>query len=238
MKKNTKAELKRKEDTIILSIIYVFLAWFSVSALVESVPYILSGLGFTIPATGEEINFVTSGASKFLLLILIFYIVTHVERNNLSSLGLTKISINGTIFHSTLLYTIITGTFFALLFMSVSLGINLGSGFKSVHTFVSSYAFWFFILASATSEEVLFRGFLIKRVAWLIKNDFVSLVLVSAFYGFLHLSSWGYIGLLGFGIWGFIIGVYFVYVKESLYPLMIAHFFSDLTIFTLIAWLV
>ncbi|MGQ4834469.1 MAG: CPBP family intramembrane glutamic endopeptidase [Candidatus Asgardarchaeia archaeon] len=225
---------KKQKDIILTSIGFVFLAWLSISTIVNLIPMAFN-FNENFDSIANEMNFLMAGVGKFLLIGAIFIIVQKIEKNDIRSLGLTRLSLKETAIHSLVLYVSITGVFMILFFVATHLGFVPGSGFYQLHDLIRSYAFWFFILSSATLEEILFRGFLIQRFADLVDNDLLSVLLISAFYGFLHLSLWGISGAVAFGFWGLLIGLYFVYVKRNLYPLMIAHFLSDLTIFVMLA---
>ena len=87
-----------------------------------------------------------------------------------------------------------------------------------------AFAFLFLVVV-AVSEEVIFRGYLIRRFTALTRNPIASLVLSSAVFAMGH----GYErsgGVVGVGILGLIFGAVYLWRKSLIAP-MVMHFIQD-----------
>jgi membrane protease YdiL (CAAX protease family) len=81
------------------------------------------------------------------------------------------------------------------------------------------------LVVVAVSEEVIFRGYLIRRFAALLRNPVAALVLSSAIFALGH----GYErsgGVAGVGILGLIFGAIYLWRKSLIAP-MVMHFIQD-----------
>jgi membrane protease YdiL (CAAX protease family) len=82
-----------------------------------------------------------------------------------------------------------------------------------------------FLVVVAVSEEVIFRGYLIRRFTALTRNPIASLVLSSAVFAMGH----GYErsgGVVGVGILGLVFGAVYLWRKSLVAP-MVLHFIQD-----------
>lgn len=93
-----------------------------------------------------------------------------------------------------------------------------------------SLAFSFLLMwpCAAFGEELLFRGFLQNNVeralggeSW--RNGLAAAFVVSLAFGAMHIPSQGYYGLVITGIVGFVLGVFYLAGKRSLFPVVLAH---------------
>ena len=87
-----------------------------------------------------------------------------------------------------------------------------------------AFAFLFLVVV-AVSEEVIFRGYLIRRFTALTRNPIASLVLSSAVFAMGH----GYErsgGVVGVGILGLVFGAVYLWRKSLVTP-MVLHFIQD-----------
>ncbi|NQZ77824.1 MAG: CPBP family intramembrane metalloprotease [Ekhidna sp.] len=81
-------------------------------------------------------------------------------------------------------------------------------------------------LAGGFAEEMVFRGYLLKRISDLIENkkiaDIVAVVVQAVLFGAAHFySNMG--GVLGTAMMGLFFGILFFVFRKSLWPLIIAH---------------
>lgn len=80
---------------------------------------------------------------------------------------------------------------------------------------------------AAFCEELLFRGFLMNTVhnalgnSW--KTGLAAAVIVSLFFGIVHVPSQGLYGLVATGLAGISLGILFLFGKRNLFPVVIAH---------------
>lgn len=184
-----------------------------------------------------NIQFLVVGIGKFILSLWIILVVFFYEKQSLGTIGLEKDNIVKLLIHGLFLFIIITVTFFAIFELGILLSLDVGIGFYNAPLYVNSNYFWLFILASAISEELFFRGFMITRLTFLFKYKNFVILFVSFLYGLLHYSLWGFVGALAFGVWGTLIAVYFVYVKQNIFVVSVAHLLSDIFIFIIISTL-
>ena len=229
MKNSTDAKKdhnNQQDNPIGLSLLVGIFGFFLLSLIIESLETSIFGVG------NSDIHFLMIGTEKFLLVLWIIATVLFIERNDLKSLGLAREDARLILTHSLGLFLIITTTFFVIFIPGLILSGDIGPGFATTKVLITLPTFWFFILASAISEEIFFRAFLIMRFAWIAETKAVSLLGISLIYGILHYSLWGSVGAFSFGVWGFIIGFYYVYVRENVVITSIAHLISDITIFT------
>jgi uncharacterized protein len=90
-----------------------------------------------------------------------------------------------------------------------------------------------FIITSALSEEVLFRGFAVERLTSILKN-FKLASLISWFFFFInHLNPWGIKYTLHLAV--FSIVFYFVYARRrNIYTTILMHSINNLAAFAMI----
>lgn len=85
-------------------------------------------------------------------------------------------------------------------------------------------------LVSSLGEEVIYRGFLIRRLEALGgggKTALRAALLVSSIiFGLVHFA-WGPTGMVQTGFMGLALGIAFVAVKRDLWILVLAHFYMD-----------
>ncbi|MEE9190683.1 MAG: type II CAAX endopeptidase family protein [Candidatus Neomarinimicrobiota bacterium] len=85
-------------------------------------------------------------------------------------------------------------------------------------------------IVSSFGEEVIYRGFLITRIAEMGGNSKIFLkiaVLVSSvIFGLVH-YEWGLMGIVQTGFMGLVLGISFLLVKRNLWILILAHAYMD-----------
>jgi len=83
---------------------------------------------------------------------------------------------------------------------------------------------------AAFGEELVWRGYLLNRVAGLFRETragwVVSLVLVSAAFGYAHVNQ-GFVGVLQEGFAGLLLGLVYVACGRSLWVPIVAHGVTD-----------
>lgn len=101
------------------------------------------------------------------------------------------------------------------------------------------YLLWVLIgfVLGGLLEEILFRGFLLTRVARLFANQpagaVVGLVVTSAAFGLCHLYQ-GWSGVLSTGFIGLLLGLVFLATKKNLWYAILTHGFINLTGLTIL----
>ena len=198
------------------------------------IPTIVSYFEVSLLSSGNDnfsMHFLSLALEKFALVFWIIITVLFIEHNDFISLGFVRSTIQNILYHALVLFIVITITFFLVFLPGLFISGDIGPGFATTKTLITSVTFWFFILASAISEEIFFRAFLIMRLTWISEVKSVSLLAVSLIYGILHYSLWGSVGALSFGVWGFIIGFYYAYIKQDVIVTSSVHFASDVVIF-------
>ncbi len=83
---------------------------------------------------------------------------------------------------------------------------------------------------SSFAEEVIYRGFLITRLAELTGpskyNRIIAVLLSSAGFGLIH-YTWGTMGMIQTGIFGLAMGICYFLLKKRLWALILAHAYMD-----------
>ena len=216
-----------KDKPIAISFLVGLFGFFLLSLFTDSLETLF------YPSSNMDIHFIAISLEKFMLILWIVATVMFIERNDLKSLGFVRTTFKTFFLHSLCLFTAITIAFYMTFIPGLLISGDIGPGFSTTKSLITSPAFWFFILASAISEEIFFRAFLMMRLAWISETKSVALLTVSFVYGILHYSLWGSVGALSFGVWGFIIGFYYAYIREDVGITSIVHLFSDIIIFLL-----
>ncbi|MDH4091555.1 MAG: CPBP family intramembrane metalloprotease [Cyclobacteriaceae bacterium] len=85
-------------------------------------------------------------------------------------------------------------------------------------------------IVSSFGEEVIFRGFLINRIAEMTKatkyNSVIAVMLSSILFGLVH-YEWGPIGMVQTGCMGLVMGISYITLKKRLWILILAHAYMD-----------
>ena len=164
-----------------------------------------------------------------------------LRRSNFRDLGLVLPIWNWKIYLKIVLWSF-------LLFVIALLSFILGSVIMSILTGttaqpdVDNYLYlrenpWIFLvsllgvyLVSSFGEEVVYRGFLIQRISWLlegIKFGKTCSVLISAvIFGLAH-YTWGITGMVQTGFMGLVLGTFHIRFTNSLIILILAHVYMD-----------
>lgn len=83
---------------------------------------------------------------------------------------------------------------------------------------------------SSFAEEVIYRGFLINRIAALTSatkyNRVIAVLLSSAGFGLIH-YEWGVMGMIQTGIFGLAMGICYILLRKRLWVLILAHAYMD-----------
>lgn len=85
-------------------------------------------------------------------------------------------------------------------------------------------------MVSSFGEEVIYRGFLITRLAelgadgrWATR---VAVIVSSIIFGLAHFD-WGIVGIVQTGFMGLALGLSFVMLRRNLWVLVLAHAYMD-----------
>ncbi len=84
--------------------------------------------------------------------------------------------------------------------------------------------------ASSFGEEVIYRGFLINRMAAIGLNtkmaNITAVIISSIIFGLVH-YSWGTMGMVQTGFMGLALGLCYIYMNKRLWILILAHAYMD-----------
>ncbi len=85
-------------------------------------------------------------------------------------------------------------------------------------------------IVSSIGEEVVYRAFLISRIAELGLNtkmaNIIAVVLSAIVFGFAH-YSWGPMGIVQTFFMGLVLGICYLYFKKRIWILILAHAYMD-----------
>ena len=112
------------------------------------------------------------------------------------------------------------------------------SAFASLQGNVGMLFFWLTLswTVAAFGEEIVFRGYLMERVAALVGGStgwWVGLIVISVFFGLGH-SYQGLPGMIETGVIGFAYGLIYLLSGRNIWMPILAHGFSDTIGFLLI----
>lgn len=83
---------------------------------------------------------------------------------------------------------------------------------------------------SSFAEEVIYRGFLISRLAELTSgtryNKVIAVLISSVFFGLIH-YQWGAMGMFQTGFFGLAMGTSYVLLRKRLWILILSHAYMD-----------
>ncbi|WP_299530283.1 CPBP family glutamic-type intramembrane protease [Ulvibacterium sp.] len=85
-------------------------------------------------------------------------------------------------------------------------------------------------LVSSFGEELVYRGFLIQRISWLLegtKFQRTYAILISALVFCLAHYSWGVSGMVQTGFMGLVLGTFHIRYKNRMIVLILAHAYMD-----------
>lgn len=92
------------------------------------------------------------------------------------------------------------------------------------------------VFTAGVTEEIIFRGYLLERIAKLTHRLWIGVVLSSIVFMALHIPFWGKFAPIGIGAWtAVVIGLYLW--KKSLYPCIIMHVLNDVFILVIVPYL-
>ncbi len=87
---------------------------------------------------------------------------------------------------------------------------------------------------SSFAEEVIYRAFLINRIAEITQSfkysKLIAVLLSSVFFGLIH-YEWGAMGMVQTGFMGLAMGISYFVLKKRLWTLIIAHIYMDTLLF-------
>lgn len=104
---------------------------------------------------------------------------------------------------------------------------------------LESYLTWVIVgfVLGGFLEEVLFRGFLMTRIAKFMKadmaSDILALFITAVLFGICHRYQ-GWSGVISTGVTGFILGCIFLKFKKNLWYAICTHGFVNLTALTIL----
>ena len=90
-------------------------------------------------------------------------------------------------------------------------------------------------VVSSFGEEVIYRAFLINRIAELGNTTrnatIIAIVLSSIIFGLVH-YDWGPMGIVQTGFMGLVLGICYIKLKKRLWILILAHAYMDTILIT------
>lgn len=181
---------------------------------------------FKLPDEIEEVII-----KPILWLIPIFYIVGK-EKLHISSLGLTSKNFFKAIYTALALGFAFAIEGFLINFVKYGGKLNFSANLGS-YAFLTSLGLSF---ATAISEEITFRGYLFNRVWYISKNEWTANIIVSLFWGVIHipLAVFGWnlnlAGTIGYVILTIIFGIgsAFLFARtKSVYSSILLHVFWE-----------
>jgi membrane protease YdiL (CAAX protease family) len=81
-------------------------------------------------------------------------------------------------------------------------------------------------VSAALCEEIIFRGFLLEKVKWISKNNWVAIVISALLFGSIHIYQ-GPSGIIITTLSGIILGAIYVKSNFNLFLLFIIHGIAD-----------
>jgi membrane protease YdiL (CAAX protease family) len=192
-----------------------------------------SGQGSGLSAAGkDELKvatqiYIPTILIQLLVFLLIFLIILR-EKDNLSSIGLKGFNFNN----------LLIGIIFWVVISSFLLALSLFLQFNKLFTPPEvtyllpqtriQKILWVIMASSASlSEESAFRGFVLTRLNFYLKNWWFTILIASLSFSLGHLYQ-GVIGMIFAGIYGVAFSLLFLW-RKSLTPCIIAHFLQDIT---------
>lgn len=145
----------------------------------------------------------------------------------------------------TLVVGIVFGIFFKLLMKAIVMPllgadpINATYHYLAGNTAELPRAIWTMIVVAGFGEETVFRGFMFERFGKLLGSatwaKVLTVLIVSAWFGFAHYSDQGLAGTQQATIVGLVFGTFYA-ITRRIWPLIITHAAFDLTALAIIYW--
>jgi uncharacterized protein len=161
------------------------------------------------------------------LAALVLLWVTQVERLPLASIGLRRLD------RKSLRLAFLAGALVSAV-MVIWLWVVLPRlgipGPERVRQGILAQPLWFrisLVARSAVTEEIVFRGFAMERIAFLTRSRRAALGLSAIAFALAHLRGWGAAQLVPTALAGLIFGVLYLY-RRNLAANIVAHFFTDM----------
>jgi hypothetical protein len=173
----------------------------------------------------------------FLVIVIVYMLI---RKQKLSSIGITKKNFKK---------SLLLGLYFSLIYLVMFFINHLIVGDINLNTDLVSvlYGALYFLFSVSIFEEIIYRGFINSRMQGLIKNRYVTIIVVSMLFSLLHLpfNSMFFIGdlasyfkqYLGYHIILCFLHVVFQYLYDKYHSLVgpcLTHFIYDFTIFLFI----
>jgi len=178
---------------------------------------------------GEPDRLTTRVVEQFalwLLLAVILGIVVLWERQPLSSIGVQPLRWQSLTWGAALAAALLWGVVPALAWALRSAGI---AGFESGIAMIAALPVWFRVFAVVTAgvtEEALFRGYAVERLALLIGSYWLAGAISLAVFALVHLPLWGLGPVLTFVVTGGILTAFFIW-RQDLLANIVAHVIVD-----------
>lgn len=205
-----------------LSILFLFLALYSGLLLKWAIP-------------NKEILFLISRFSIWLVLALLFFYVSKVEKSPFLIWKETEYSLKFSA--AALLKTILKLFLVVYLVGILSLLFHLKT--KSAHLtetltlFHKNFFLLFFTCVTAgVTEELIFRGYLLPRLEILLKNTKLAILISSILFGILHYGYGTLIHVLGPVLMGIVFAMQYQKYR-NIKIVIVAHFLWDLIVLVL-----
>ena len=162
----------------------------------------------------------------WILTAVILAFVLRIERRRLTSIGLQKPTWRSLAWGLVGALATIAGM--AMIYMVLIPALKLPSDEAQTQSIVA-LPLWFrclLIARAAIFEEILYRGFMIERLAELTHVRWLAAGASLAAFTYAHLSYWGWTHLLVAGFGGLVLTALYLW-RRDLVANMIAHFMTD-----------
>jgi uncharacterized protein len=198
--------------------------WTSAAALVLMILFALPIAGWIVPGDFASATALREVVYWAMAAAIVAFVLV-VERLPLSSIGLTKPR------WSSLLYGVLGaavafgGMVLLYLFVLPKLGTDYGAKFGAVAALPIALRAEL-VVRAPVFEELFYRGFMIERLAPLVRSRWIAALISLIAFIAAHLSYWGWGSMLTIGWGGLVLTALYLW-RRDLVANMIAHALTD-----------
>lgn len=157
--------------------------------------------------------------------ILIVYVAL-VEKRPFSSIGFRAPGILDLVLGVVTGFAMAIGVGLVYTFLFPRLGLHTNTAVMSKLLQTSFFFRVMMVTRAAVSEELLFRGYAIERIAELTGRRWLAALLTVAAFTYAHLASWGTTQLIVAGFGGVLLTALYLW-RRNLWANMLAHWIAD-----------
>jgi membrane protease YdiL (CAAX protease family) len=186
--------------------------------------YLYPSLEFLIPALKDNPYLARSG--EWLAVLLLLLVILVWERRPLSSIGLRAMTWHDLLwglagFFVGIVTFVITNQIVRALHLT-TVGGTISQQLNQTPILVSLFT----AFTAGVAEEILYRGFLIERLAAITGSLSWGAVIAFIAFVLMHLQFWGLGGLIQIGVWTLVVTGLYVW-RRNLGACMLMHFLND-----------